>query len=254
MSRGTRRQRRGGGHEHHDLPVDTLRWRMVLAVALSALRESREADRRRARTLEAGGQEPLRPAHQHLQGDLPAHRVAADVRLLDAHLVHERQHVGRHVRVQHPLAARQAVRIVALGTVFRKDEDATHSPMFTQIEGLAVDEGISFADLKGTLIHFVSRFFQRDLTIRLRPSYFPFVEPALEVDMRFLDKKGAGKWLEVGGCGMVHPNVLKNVGIDPKDWSGFAFGFGVERLIMIRHGITDLRSFYEGDVRFLEQF
>jgi len=145
-------------------------------------------------------------------------------------------------------------RMICPGKVYRKDSDATHSPMFHQFEGLMIGKDISVANMKAVMIAAMKELISPDIEFRFRTSYFPFVEPALEVDMRFLDKKGAGKWLEVGGCGMVHPNVLTNVGISPTDWSGFAFGFGVERLLMIRHNIKDLRSFYEGDVRFLEQF
>jgi len=158
------------------------------------------------------------------------------------------------------------IRIVAPGVVYRRDDDATHSPMFTQIEGLAVDEGISFADLKGVLIHFVSRFFQRDLTVRLRPSYFPFVEPGAEIDMQCafcLGQapavnscricKGTG-WVEIGGSGMVDPDVFANCNIDAERYTGFAFGMGLERMAMLRHGVNDIKFYYEGDVRFLEQF
>lgn len=150
-------------------------------------------------------------------------------------------------------------RMICPGKVYRKDSDATHSPMFHQFEGLMVGKDISVANMKAVMIAAMKELISPDIEFRFRTSYFPFVEPALEVDMRFLNKSTSAKasvdkWLEVGGCGVVHPNVLKNVDIDPEEWSGFAFGFGVERLIMIRHGITDLRSFYEGDVRFLEQF
>lgn len=148
-------------------------------------------------------------------------------------------------------------RMICPGKVYRKDSDATHSPMFHQFEGLMIGKDISVANMKAVMIAAMKELISPDIEFRFRTSYFPFVEPALELDMRFMNKNGtqvSGRWLEVGGCGMVHPNVLKNVKIDPKEWSGFAFGFGVERLIMIRHGITDLRSFYEGDTRFLEQF
>jgi phenylalanyl-tRNA synthetase alpha chain len=153
------------------------------------------------------------------------------------------------------------IRIVAPGHVYRRDDDATHSPMFTQLEGLAVDEGLSFTDLKGVLIHFVSRFFARDLTVRLRPSYFPFVEPGAEVDMQCSFCMGGGcrlckgtGWLEIGGAGMVDPVVFGHVGIDPERYTGFAFGMGLERMAMLRHGVDNIKLYYEGDVRFLEQF
>jgi phenylalanyl-tRNA synthetase alpha chain len=153
------------------------------------------------------------------------------------------------------------IRIVAPGHVYRRDDDATHSPMFTQLEGLAVDEGLSFTDLKGVLIHFVSRFFARDLTVRLRPSYFPFVEPGAEVDMQCSFCMGEGcrlckgtGWLEIGGAGMVDPVVFGHVNIDPERYTGFAFGMGLERMAMLRHGVDNIKFYYEGDVRFLEQF
>ena len=142
------------------------------------------------------------------------------------------------------------IRIIAPGRTYRSDYDATHTPMFHQMEGLIVDTNISFTNLKGTLHDFLRNFFEEDLQIRFRPSYFPFTEPSAEVDV--MGKNG--KWLEVLGCGMVHPNVLRNVGIDPEVYSGFAFGMGMERLTMLRYGVTDLRSFFENDLRFLKQF
>jgi phenylalanyl-tRNA synthetase alpha chain len=146
------------------------------------------------------------------------------------------------------------VRIIAPGKVYRSDSDQTHSPMFHQVEGLLVDESATFADLKGTLEAFVAAFFGQALEMRFRPSYFPFTEPSAEVDIRWQRDDGGTRWLEVLGCGMVHPNVLKNCGIDPERCTGFAFGMGVERLAMLRHGVTDLRAFFENDVRFLAQF
>lgn len=146
------------------------------------------------------------------------------------------------------------LRMIALGKVYRSDSDQTHSPMFHQCEGLLVDERANFADLKGTLAEFVRAFFERDFEMRFRPSYFPFTEPSAEVDIAWLQPDGSTRWLEVLGCGMVHPNVLRNVGIDPEKYTGFAFGMGVERLAMLRYGVTDLRAFFENDVRFLRQF
>jgi len=153
------------------------------------------------------------------------------------------------------------IRIIAPGQVYRRDDDPTHSPMFTQIEGLAVDVDISFADLKGTLLHFVKRFFKKDLGIRLRPSYFPFVEPGAEVDMQCSFCGGSGcrickqsGWVEIGGAGMVDPDVFGHCGIDAEQYTGFAFGMGLERMAMLRHGVNDIKFYYEGDVRFLEQF
>ena len=146
------------------------------------------------------------------------------------------------------------IRIIAPGKVYRSDSDQTHSPMFHQVEGLLVDESATFADLKGTLEAFVAAFFGQALEMRFRPSYFPFTEPSAEVDIRWQREDGGTRWLEVLGCGMVHPNVLKPCGIDPERYTGFAFGMGVERFAMLRYGVTDLRAFFENDVRFLQQF
>jgi len=142
------------------------------------------------------------------------------------------------------------IRIICPGRVYRCDYDQTHSPMFHQVEGLLVDKDISFADLKGTLEQFLREFFEEDVKVRFRPSYFPFTEPSIEVDI----DRGDGKWLEVLGCGMVHPKVFNAVGIDPEEFTGFAFGMGVERLAMLRYGVNDLRLFFENDLRFLGQF
>ncbi|MGR3808275.1 phenylalanine--tRNA ligase subunit alpha [Pasteurella testudinis] len=142
------------------------------------------------------------------------------------------------------------IRIMAPGRVYRNDYDQTHTPMFHQIELLFVDKKANFTELKGLLHDFLRNFFEEDLQVRFRPSYFPFTEPSAEVDV--MGKNG--KWLEVLGCGMVHPNVLRNVGIDPNEYSGFAVGMGVERLTMLRYNVTDLRSFFENDLRFLKQF
>ncbi len=142
------------------------------------------------------------------------------------------------------------IRLIAPGRVYRCDSDLTHTPMFTQVEGLAVDRNISFANLKCLLYEFLSKFFERQVELRFRPSYFPFTEPSAEVDVR----SEAGRWIEVLGCGMVHPNVLRNVSIDPQSFQGYAFGMGVERLAMLRYGVDDLRLFFDNDLRFLEQF
>jgi phenylalanyl-tRNA synthetase alpha chain len=141
------------------------------------------------------------------------------------------------------------LRIITPGRVYRCDSDQTHTPMFHQIEGLMVDEHVTFADLKGILQEFFTHLFERDLQFRFRPSYFPFTEPSAEVDI--LGEKG---WLEVGGCGMVHPNVLNAVGIDSERYTGFAFGIGMDRLAMLRYGIDDLRMLFDNDLRFLTQF
>ena len=142
------------------------------------------------------------------------------------------------------------IRIIAPGRVYRCDSDQTHTPMFHQVEGLVIDRDISFANLKAVLHQFVEKFFERKATLRFRASYFPFTEPSAEADVEW----EAGKWLEILGCGMVHPNVLENAGIDPEEFTGYAFGMGIERLAMLRYGVKDLRTFFENDVRFLRQF
>lgn len=142
------------------------------------------------------------------------------------------------------------IRIIAPGRVYRCDSDQTHTPMFTQVEGLVIDRGVSFANLKAVLHQFVENFFERKAKLRFRASYFPFTEPSAEVDVEWEEDK----WLEILGCGMVHPNVLTNAGIDPEEFTGYAFGMGVERLAMLRYGVKDLRTFFENDLRFLRQF
>jgi phenylalanyl-tRNA synthetase alpha chain len=142
------------------------------------------------------------------------------------------------------------IRIIAPGRVYRCDSDQTHTPMFHQVEGLVIDRNISFANLKAVLHQFVECFFERDAKLRFRPSYFPFTEPSAEVDVLWEQEK----WLEILGCGMVHPNVLESAGIDADEFTGYAFGIGVERLAMLRYGVTDLRSFFENDLQFLRQF
>lgn len=142
------------------------------------------------------------------------------------------------------------IRIIAPGRVYRCDSDQTHTPMFHQVEGLVIDRNISFANLKAVLHQFVENFFERDARLRFRASYFPFTEPSAEADVEW----EAGKWLEILGCGMVHPNVLENAGINPEEFTGYAFGMGIERLAMLRYGVDDLRTFFENDLRFLRQF
>jgi phenylalanyl-tRNA synthetase alpha chain len=142
------------------------------------------------------------------------------------------------------------LRLIAPGRVYRCDSDMTHTPMFHQVEGLVVDRDVSFANLKAVLHEFVERFFERRAELRFRPSYFPFTEPSAEVDVL----SESGQWLEILGCGMVHPNVLQTVGIDPETFTGYAFGMGVERLAMLRYGVGDLRLFFENDLQFLRQF
>ncbi len=152
-------------------------------------------------------------------------------------------------------------KLISIGRVYRCDSDITHTPMFHQVECLMVDKGITFANLKGILTEFLQVFFEQELAVRFRPSYFPFTEPSAEVDMECTNCKGSGcricsntGWLEILGCGMVHPAVLQNCNIDPEEYTGFAFGIGVDRLAMLRYGINDLRLNFESDIRFLEQF
>ena len=188
--------------------------------------------------------------------NIPAHHPAramhdtfyfADGRLLRTHTSPVQIRIMQH---QPP-----PLRIIAPGRVYRCDYDQTHSPMFHQVEGLLVDENVTMADLKGVLDAFLKCFFERDdLQIRYRPSYFPFTEPSMEVDIKLESEHGVGDWLEIMGCGMVHPNVLGEVGIDSEQFSGFAFGLGVERMAMLRHGISDLRLFFDNDLQFLRQF
>ncbi|AEI74885.1 Phenylalanyl-tRNA synthetase alpha chain [Candidatus Moranella endobia PCVAL] len=154
------------------------------------------------------------------------------------------------VQIRTMKAQQPPIRMIATGRVYRKDYDQTHTPMFHQMEGLIIDTNISFTNLKGTVHDFIRNFFEEDLQVRFRPSFFPFTEPSAEVDV--MGKNG--RWLEVLGCGMVHPNVQRHVGIDPKIYSGFAFGMGIERLTMLRYGVMDLRAFFENDLRFLKQF
>jgi phenylalanyl-tRNA synthetase alpha chain len=169
------------------------------------------------------------------------------------------------VQIRTMQAHKPPIRIIAPGIVYRRDDDATHSPMFSQIEGLAVDEDIRFSDLKGVLAHFANRFFDgagaAKLDVRFRPSYFPFVEPGVEVDISCAFCRGAGcrlckgtGWIEIGGAGMVDPDVFAQVGLDAEKVTGFAFGMGIERMAMLRHGVNDIKLYYEGDLRFLAQF
>ncbi len=160
-------------------------------------------------------------------------------------------HVERHAAEQ----AMPDIRVIAPGRVYRVDSDATHSPMFHQVEGLWVGESVSFADLKGVIVAFLRKFFEsEDLQVRFRPSFFPFTEPSAEIDVAFMSGTLKGQWLEIAGCGMVHPNVLRFGGIDPERHTGFAFGMGLDRLAMLRYGVNDLRLFFENDLRFLTQF
>jgi phenylalanyl-tRNA synthetase alpha chain len=183
--------------------------------------------------------------------NIPEHHPARadhDTFYFNPKLVLRTQTSGVQIRTME--VEKPPIRIISPGRVYRNDYDQTHTPMFHQVEGLFVDEKVSFSELKGVLHDFLNNFFEEDLEIRFRPSYFPFTETSAEVDV--MGKNG--KWLEVLGCGMVHPNVLTSVGIDPEKYSGFAFGMGVERLAMLRYGVNDLRSFFENDLRFLKQF
>jgi phenylalanyl-tRNA synthetase alpha chain len=159
------------------------------------------------------------------------------------------------VQIRYMQANPPPLRIICPGRVYRKDHDATHSPMFHQVEGLWVDEGVSLADLKGTITQFCRAFFERDdIGLRFRPSYFPFVEPGVEIDMEWSRRDGEVSYLEIAGAGVVHPDVLRNGGIDPEKYSGFAFGMGLDRLAMLKYGVNDLRLFFENDMKFLGQF
>ena len=159
------------------------------------------------------------------------------------------------VQIRYMQSHQPPLRIICPGRVYRVDHDATHSPMFHQVEGLWVEEGVSLADLKGTITQFCRAFFERDdIGVRFRPSYFPFVEPGVEIDMEWRRLDGEVSYLEVAGAGVVHPGVLRNVGIDPEKYSGFAFGMGLDRLAMLKYGVEDLRLFFENDLKFLEQF
>jgi len=165
------------------------------------------------------------------------------------------RYMQAHVAKYGHLETMPEIRIIAPGRVYRVDSDATHSPMFHQVEGLWIGESVSFADLKGVVADFLRRFFESDdLKVRFRPSFFPFTEPSAEIDVAFMSGALEGRWLEIAGCGMVHPNVLRHAGIDPEKYTGFAFGFGPDRLTMLRYGVNDLRLFFDGDLRFLKQF
>lgn len=195
--------------------------------------------------------------------NIPAHhpaRAMHDTFYFDEHLL-LRTHTSP-VQVRHMQDAEPPIKVIAPGRVYRCDSDLTHTPMFHQVEGFLVDEQVSFADLKGILNAFLHSFFEReDLEVRFRPSYFPFTEPSAEVDIQCVMCGGNGcrvcghtGWLEVLGCGMIHPEVFRHVGIDSEKYLGYAFGMGVERLAMLRYGVNDLRLFFENDLRFLKQF
>jgi len=194
--------------------------------------------------------------------NIPAHhpaRAMHDTFYFDAHTLLRTHTSPVQIRVMRD--RQPPLKIIAPGRVYRCDSDLTHTPMFHQVEGLMVDTAVSFAELKGILDDFLKQFFERDLQVRFRPSYFPFTEPSAEVDVQCVNCGGSGcrvckqtGWLEVLGCGMVHPNVFSNVGIDNEQYTGFAFGMGVERFAMLYYGINDIRWFFENDLRFLRQF
>jgi len=194
--------------------------------------------------------------------NIPAHHPARAMH--DTFYVDERHVLRTHtspVQIRTMENCAPPIRIVCPGRVYRCDSDLTHTPMFHQVEGLVVDKNVSFADLKGTVDQFLKAFFEADVPVRFRPSYFPFTEPSAEVDIQCTQCGGKGcrvckntGWLEVMGCGMVHPNVFRSSGVDPEVYTGFAFGMGVERLAMLRYGINDLRLFFENDLNFLRQF
>jgi len=183
----------------------------------------------------------------NIPADHPARAMHDTFYLPDGRLL--RTHTSP-VQIRALLRLGAPIRLIAPGRVYRCDSDTTHTPMFHQVEGLVVDTNVSFANLKAMLAEFVERFFERPATVRFRPSYFPFTEPSAEVDVL----SESGRWLEVLGCGMVHPQVLQNAGIDPEKYTGYAFGMGVERLAMLRYGIDDIRLLFENDLRFLRQF
>jgi len=194
--------------------------------------------------------------------NIPAHhpaRAMHDTFYFDEHLL-LRTHTSP-VQIRYMQNAEPPMKVIAPGRVYRCDSDITHTPMFHQVEGFMVDESVTFADLKGILSTFLSNFFEKDLKVRFRPSYFPFTEPSAEADIECVMCGGKGcrvcshtGWLEVLGCGMVHPEVFRHVDIDSERFTGYAFGMGVERLAMLRYGVNDLRLFFENDLRFLKQF
>jgi phenylalanyl-tRNA synthetase alpha chain len=168
---------------------------------------------------------------------------------------HAVQHVKRHQGLIDQGQSMPEIRVIAPGRTYRVDSDATHSPMFHQCEGLWIGEQVSFKDLKVVFTNFCKMFFEsEDLILRFRPSFFPFTEPSAEIDIQFASGPLAGRWLEVAGSGQVHPNVVRNMGLDPERYIGFAFGMGPDRLTMLRYGVNDLRLFFDGDLRFLHQF
>lgn len=226
------RQRFGGGHHPVNQTITRIESIFVAAGYRIAVGPEIEDDYHNFEALNIPANHPARAMHDTFY-------------LTDGSLL--RTHTSPvQVRVMQKMPP--PIRIICPGRVYRKDLDRTHTPMFHQVEGLVIDEGVSFADLKGTVLGFLNEYFEREVEVRFRPSYFPFTEPSAEVDIM-----GAKGWTEIMGCGMVHPKVLSECGIDTETYSGFAFGFGADRMTMLKYGIDDLRMLFENDVRFLQQ-
>ena len=226
------RQLHGGGHHPVNQTITRIESIFVAAGYRIAVGPEIEDDYHNFEALNIPANHPARAMHDTFY-------------LTDGSLL--RTHTSPvQVRVMHTMPP--PIRIICPGRVYRKDLDRTHTPMFHQVEGLVIDCGISFSDLKGTVLGFLNEYFEREVEVRFRPSYFPFTEPSAEVDI--MGEKG---WTEIMGCGMVHPNVLSECGIDTEIYSGFAFGFGADRMTMLKYGIDDLRMLFENDVRFLQQ-
>jgi len=214
-----------------------------------------EADFQNFTALNTPEDHPARSMHDTFYLFDEQGKVAPDVLLRTHTSPIQVRYMQAHVAKYQHLETMPEIRIIAPGRVYRVDSDATHSPMFHQVEGLWIGENVSFSDLKGVVADFLRRFFESDeLQVRFRPSFFPFTEPSAEIDVAFMSGPLEGRWLEIAGCGMVHPNVLRHVKIDPEKYIGFAFGMGPDRLTMLRYGINDLRLFFDGDLRFLRQF
>lgn len=226
------RQRHGGGHHPVNQTITRIESIFVAAGYRIAVGPEIEDDYHNFEALNIPANHPARAMHDTFY-------------LTDGSLL--RTHTSPvQVRVMQTMPP--PIRIICPGRVYRKDLDRTHTPMFHQVEGLVIDRGISFSDLKGTVLGFLNEYFEREVEVRFRPSYFPFTEPSAEVDIM-----GAKGWTEIMGCGMVHPNVLSECGIDTELYSGFAFGFGADRMTMLKYGIDDLRMLFENDIRFLQQ-
>ncbi|MFN3375158.1 MAG: phenylalanine--tRNA ligase subunit alpha [Burkholderiaceae bacterium] len=200
---------------------------------------------------------PARSMHDtfYVEGGTPEAPLLLRTHTSPMQIRHAVQHVKRHRGLLDAGQTMPEIRVIAPGRTYRVDSDATHSPMFHQCEGLWIGENVSFKDLKVVFTDFCRTFFERDdLVLRFRPSFFPFTEPSAEIDIQFQTGSLAGRWLEVAGSGQVHPNVVRNMGLDPERYIGFAFGMGPDRLTMLRYGVNDLRLFFDGDIRFLSQF